>query len=194
MVGSSIAGCVQHALLLAVSSACIMLRSGSVGCFAWLAMMLCSKEPPVHSCLVWQCHMHGHWETYQLCQVTLVNRPSMLCCLQDAATLGPSCTTAGDGTCTLTVIDSGSQVKSAVVTASGQGPLIVPALASVYGGSSADVKYSGALVLDRQVVKPGDDLHITGGSGFTVYISRICGYKFAEIFAGVVPSLCNFTD
>eukprot|EP00878_Enallax_costatus_P039737 GHUV01045628.1.p1 GENE.GHUV01045628.1~~GHUV01045628.1.p1 ORF type:complete len:127 (-),score=40.92 GHUV01045628.1:455-835(-) len=101
----------------------------------------------------------------------------MLCCLQDSASAGPSCITASDGTCTLTLADnsdSGNQVKSAVVTAAGQGPLVVPSVTSVYGRSSADVKYSGALVLDRQVVKPGDDLHVTGrnpsaGKTETVY-------------------------
>lgn len=96
--------------------------------------------------------------------------------LQDAASQGPSCTTASDGTCTLDVTDSSdnfsnNQVKSAVVTAAGHGPLVIPSLSSYFGQNRADAKYSGALVLDRQVVKPGDDLHVTGALMTTIYPS-----------------------
>lgn len=97
-------------------------------------------------------------------------RPAVLVnshALQDFAALGPSCTTSTTGTCTLdfsSKANGGSSfdnaVKSALITAPGEGPLVVPQLPASY--SNAGNKYSGAIVLDRQLVKPGDDLHVTG--------------------------------
>ncbi|WIA22673.1 hypothetical protein OEZ86_009641 [Tetradesmus obliquus] len=80
---------------------------------------------------------------------------------EDFASLGPSCTTSAEGICTLDVSTDtyDSATRSAVITAQGEGPLIVPNLPSGYSGSAG--AYAATIVLDRQLVKPGDDLHIT---------------------------------
>eukprot|EP00879_Flechtneria_rotunda_P001797 GHRR01001961.1.p1 GENE.GHRR01001961.1~~GHRR01001961.1.p1 ORF type:complete len:2104 (+),score=689.06 GHRR01001961.1:216-6527(+) len=83
---------------------------------------------------------------------------------QDFAAQGPSCKTSTDGTCTLDLTANGTasdgSTKSALVTAAGQGPLVIPTLpVSSESGDGSD--YLGAIVLDRQIVKPGDSLHIT---------------------------------
>ncbi|KAF8063719.1 hypothetical protein HT031_003574 [Scenedesmus sp. PABB004] len=84
---------------------------------------------------------------------------------QDSATPGAACTTDDDGTCALDLppppgggYDGTS--KSAVVTAEGHGPLVLPSVAISY--VSRWPAHAAALVLDRAVVKPGDALHVTG--------------------------------
>lgn len=117
--------------------------------------------------------------------------PWLSCCcwlpllLQDAATPGPACITASDGTCIIDLAAARSQKAaansasnspyqpfddgasySAVITAEGHGPLVVPDLpnSARYRSSSgaAGRDYVATLVLDRKLVKPGDDLHVTG--------------------------------
>lgn len=54
---------------------------------------------------------------------------------------------------------------SAVITAKGHGPLVVPDVpnsARYSSSSGASKEYVATLVLDRKLVKPGDDLHVTG--------------------------------
>jgi hypothetical protein len=82
--------------------------------------------------------------------------------LQDFASLGPSCTTSAEGICTLDVSSEvyDSSTRSAVITAAGEGPLVVPSLPSGYSGNAG--AYAASIVLDRQLVKPGDELHVTG--------------------------------
>jgi hypothetical protein len=82
--------------------------------------------------------------------------------LQDFASLGPSCTTSAEGICTLDISTDAydSVTRSAVITAQGEGPLVVPSLPSGYLNAAG--AYAASIVLDRQLVKPGDDLHITG--------------------------------
>ncbi|KIZ04279.1 hypothetical protein MNEG_3680 [Monoraphidium neglectum] len=99
------------------------------------------------------------------------------------AVAGPSCTTGADGTC---VIDGASislarngagagslreREVSAFVTAPGQGPLLVPRVSSgsSFRDASQDNTYSAVAVLDRPLVKPGDDLHVTA------FIQRVRG-------------------
>jgi hypothetical protein len=86
--------------------------------------------------------------------------------LQEFASLGPSCTTSAEGICTLDISTDGydGATRSAVVTAPGEGPLVVPSLPSGYSSNAG--AYAASVVLDRQLVKPGDDLHITGGRGW----------------------------
>lgn len=103
---------------------------------------------------------------------------------QDAATAGPACITASDGTCIIDLAAAKSQKAaanstgasaykpfddsaqySAVITAQGHGPLVVPDLpnsARYRSSSSAGKEYVATLVLDRKLVKPGDELHVTG--------------------------------
>jgi hypothetical protein len=58
-----------------------------------------------------------------------------------------------------------SATYSAVITADGHGPLVVPDLPNSgrYRSSGPNKDYVAKLVLDRKLVKPGDDLHVTGG-------------------------------
>lgn len=67
---------------------------------------------------------------------------------------------------------SDSASYTAVVTASGHGPLVVPDLpnSARYRSSTEGKEYVATLVLDRKLVKPGDDLHVTGGWG------RVCWF------------------
>lgn len=103
---------------------------------------------------------------------------------QDAATAGPACITASDGTCVIDLAAAKSQKAepnaagasayqpfedgasyTAVITAEGHGPLVVPDVpnsARYRSSSSAGKEYVATLVLDRKLVKPGDDLHVTG--------------------------------
>lgn len=98
-----------------------------------------------------------------------------LCPPQQATALpGPSCTTAADGTCILSAAAvAAARAKSpaatrerevsAYITAPGHGPLLVPRVptAAPWRGAGDDA-YRGVAVLDRALVKPGDDLHVTG--------------------------------
>lgn len=108
--------------------------------------------------------------------------------LQEAATAGPACVTSADGSC---IIDlAAAKVKpntassagnsafqpsdegatySAVITADGHGPLVVPDLPNSgrYRIMGPNKDYVATLVLDRKLVKPGDDLHVTGGAAPT---------------------------
>ena len=57
---------------------------------------------------------------------------------------------------------------SASITAPGHGPLVVtnidtPYVPSDSSGGSGDSSWAGALVLDRALVQPGSQLHVTGG-------------------------------
>jgi hypothetical protein len=107
---------------------------------------------------------------------------------QDAAVPGPSCSTSADGTCTLDLAAAaraaaqsragnsafspldGTGQYTAVVTAEGHGPLVVPSVpnsaryvtSSSSGSGGSRREYVATLVLDRKLVKPGDDLHVTG--------------------------------
>eukprot|EP00882_Tetradesmus_deserticola_P026859 GHRQ01029672.1.p2 GENE.GHRQ01029672.1~~GHRQ01029672.1.p2 ORF type:complete len:114 (-),score=33.09 GHRQ01029672.1:925-1266(-) len=84
--------------------------------------------------------------------------------LQDFASLGPSCTTSAEGICSLDVSTNyDSSTQSAVITAPGEGPLVVASLPSGYSSNAG--AYAAVIVLDRQLVKPGDDLHLTGKLG-----------------------------
>jgi hypothetical protein len=111
-----------------------------------------------------------------------------VCCLlvvlQEAATPGAACVTSADGSC---IVDlAAAKVKpnsanlaansafqpsdegatySAVITADGHGPLVVPDLPNSgrYRTMGPNKDYVATLVLDRKLVKPGDDLHVTGG-------------------------------
>eukprot|EP00882_Tetradesmus_deserticola_P010136 GHRQ01010711.1.p1 GENE.GHRQ01010711.1~~GHRQ01010711.1.p1 ORF type:complete len:517 (+),score=185.74 GHRQ01010711.1:105-1553(+) len=79
---------------------------------------------------------------------------------QDFASLGPSCTTSAEGICSLDVSTNyDSSTQSAVITAPGEGPLVVASLPSGYSSNAG--AYAAVIVLDRQLVKPGDDLHLT---------------------------------
>ncbi|KAI8474281.1 MAG: hypothetical protein J3K34DRAFT_375003 [Monoraphidium minutum] len=88
-----------------------------------------------------------------------------------AATKGPSCVTAANGTCTIDLkelLQGRYGSVSALVQAAGHGLLMVNGIDTPYvpslDDSSSDVgaKWSGQLVLDRVLVQPGDALHITG--------------------------------
>lgn len=110
-----------------------------------------------------------------------------LCCcgcfgaLQDAATPGPTCTTASDGSCVIDLVAAKVQqlkaasnaafqpleesgAYTAVITAEGHGPLVVPEVPNSgrFRNGRAGKEYVATLVLDRKLVKPGDDLHVTG--------------------------------
>lgn len=100
--------------------------------------------------------------------------------------LGPSCVTSSDGGCTIDLkaakqqqaakngANSGFQpsmdsaTQTALITADGHGPLLVPDLPnsgryrSSSSSSSDNKQYMATLVLDRKLVKPGDELHVTG--------------------------------
>ena len=107
---------------------------------------------------------------------------------QDAATPGPSCTTSPEGTCSIDLnAAKAAQQKNAknagspafqpafesatltaVITAEGHGPLVVPQVPNSgrYRTSNDNKEYVASIVLDRKLVKPGDELHVTGeGAG-----------------------------
>lgn len=104
--------------------------------------------------------------------------------LQESATPGAACVTAADGSCVIDLIAAKTQLSaanaggnsafqpsaesatySAVITADGHGPLVVPDLPNSgrYRTMGPNKDYVATLVLDRKLVKPGDDLHVTGG-------------------------------
>lgn len=110
------------------------------------------------------------------------------CCLlpQESATAGPACITSADGSCLIDLVvvkaqqqkaaanaagnslfqpSAESATYSAVITAGGHGPLVVPDLPNSgrFRSSGPSKDYVATLVLDRKLVKPGDDLHVTGG-------------------------------
>lgn len=95
---------------------------------------------------------------------------SLYPCCGDAPKAGPTCTTAADGSCTVelrALLDGSYGTLSAVVEASGHGPLVIHSIStpSYYEDESLQFPYVGDLVVDRLVVFPGDKLHITGGCG-----------------------------
>jgi len=88
--------------------------------------------------------------------------------------MGPSCTTGADGTCTIDAATLASLRGSdttgyasgdatAYITAAGYGPLLVPQVGTATPYRSREGGYKGVVVLDRGLVKQGDDLHVTGG-------------------------------
>eukprot|EP00775_Hariotina_reticulata_P009988 gene9988-10143_t len=80
---------------------------------------------------------------------------------------GPACTTAPDGTCTVdaTPLYAGSYGKTvALVGAAGHASLVVWDMPTpdYYTNERLSYPYVGHLVLDRLVVNPADQLHVTG--------------------------------
>ncbi|KAF6261957.1 hypothetical protein COO60DRAFT_1458856 [Scenedesmus sp. NREL 46B-D3] len=100
---------------------------------------------------------------------------------EDLASLGPSCTTSAEGICTLDVSTNSydSSTQSAVITAPGEGPLVVPSLPSGYSSNAG--AYAASIVLDRQLVKPGDDLHLTDNTHITAAVNTTFGSVHATL-------------
>jgi hypothetical protein len=108
----------------------------------------------------------------------------LLVVLQEAATPGPACVTSADGSCIIDLAaakakpmagnsafqpsDEGA-TYSAVITADGHGPLVVPDVPNSgrHHTMGPNKDYVATLVLDRKLVKPGDNLHVTGGGWTT---------------------------
>eukprot|EP00775_Hariotina_reticulata_P009083 gene9083-9253_t len=116
----------------------------------------------------------------------------------DLALLGPSCVTETIGSCAINYTsaifsNAGGNAGSlvALVTAQGQGPLLVPGVPS-YNSNTGLGKYVGSVVLDRALVKPGDSLHITAfiqeRSGAELKIPSNLGKVLLQIIPSFDPA------
>ena len=130
----------------------------------------------------WVTDSQGEGRPVQGARVALYFSPSNG---QGPAVAGPSCTTAADGTCsidaaTLSAARGGDvnsnanrgslREVSALVTAPGQGPLIVPRVSTqAVPWRAAGPGYTGAVALDRGIVRPGDGLAVAA------FIQRVRG-------------------
>ena len=75
---------------------------------------------------------------------------------------GPKCTTGPDGTCTVTGESLMQHEAAALVTAPGEGPLLVPRVGTALGWSGGRAAHKAVAVLDRPLVRQGDELALTG--------------------------------
>lgn len=167
---------------IANSHMCVHTSCRGWSCGGELLLQLFQSHTAVVPCLLILCDAYS-----SLCHAysssVMLTHPSvkltrlmscwLVCVLQSSSTTSKvsSCTTGANGSCDLKYNDLTTRFAnmgyslSAVVTAAGEGPLVIPAIPSP-GSSMAAAQYQGILVLDRKLIKQGDKLHVTGRGGW----------------------------